>query len=244
MYFKNFLFLDLICLIFGRMNKMHLSKGCFRIVTISKCFAAAVFFLKDRFLFKNVFIKRSHYMQFNLNEAIEILERTPQTVECFLSGLSEGWLQCNEGEGTWNVSEVIGHLIEAEKYNWIPRLEMILQEGENKPFPHFNRFSHLKDGSERSIQQKLLDFKTNRKQNITKLGKLIVNDVHLERSGRHPELGSVKVRELLSTWVVHDLTHMAQIVRIMSERYREDVGNWKEYLGILKKKGSIVDSDN
>jgi hypothetical protein len=113
---------------------------------------------------------------------------------------------------------------------------MILEEGENKPFPPFNRFSHLEEGSESSsIQQKLLDFKTVRKQNITKLKDLIVNDVHLELTGQHPEFGSVKVRELLSTWVVHDLTHMAQIVRVMSERYREDVGDWKAYLGILKK---------
>lgn len=173
-------------------------------------------------------------MNFNLKEAIEVLERTPQTLECFLSGLSR-WLQCNEGEGTWNVSEVIEHLIEGEKDNWIPRLEIILQEGESKQFPPFNRYSHLNESSERSIEQKLLEFKTIRAQNITKLKILIDPESHLELTGSHPAFGVVKLRELISTWVVHDLTHISQIVRVMAERYREDVGPWKEYLGILKK---------
>ncbi|MBO1510131.1 DinB family protein [Metabacillus bambusae] len=174
-------------------------------------------------------------MNFNMKEAIELLERTPQTLECFLSGLTDGWLQCNEGEGTWNVSEVIEHLIDAEKNNWIPRLEIILQEGESKPFPPFDRNSHLNQRSESSIEQKLLEFKTIRALNITKLKVLIEAELQLELAGSHPEFGLVKVSELLSTWVVHDLTHIAQIVRVMAERYREDVGPWKEYLGILKK---------
>lgn len=174
-------------------------------------------------------------MNFNMKEAVEVLERTPQTLEYFLSGLSDRWLQCNEGEGTWNASEVIEHLIEGEKNNWIPRLELILQEGESKPFPPFDRYSHLNERSERSIEQKLLEFKTIRTQNTTKLNVLIEPEMHLELTGKHPAFGIVKIRELLSTWVVHDLTHIAQIVRIMAERYRTDVGPWKEYLGILKK---------
>lgn len=174
-------------------------------------------------------------MNFNMKEAIEVLERTPQTVKYFLFGLSEGWLQCNEGEGTWNVSEVIEHLIEGEKNNWIPRLEIILQEGESKPFPPFDRYSHLNERPERSIEQKLLEFQTIRTQNITRLKGLIESDLYLERTGSHPDLGIVKLKELLSTWVVHDLTHIAQIVRVMAERYRADVGPWKEYLGILKR---------
>lgn len=174
-------------------------------------------------------------MNFNMKEAIEILERTPQTLEYFLSGLSSRWLQCNEGEGTWNVSEVVDHLIEGEKHNWIPRLEMILEEGGSTPFPPFDRYSHLDEKSERLIEQKLLEFKTMRTLNTTKLKVLIQPEFHLELTGTHPALGVVRLRELLSTWVVHDLTHMAQIVRVMAERYRTDVGPWKEYLGILKK---------
>jgi DinB superfamily len=174
-------------------------------------------------------------MNFNMKEATEALERTPQTLEYFLSNLSKGWLQCNEGEGTWNLSEVIEHLIEGEKNNWIPRLEMILQEGESKPFPPFDRYSHLNERPDRSIEQKLLEFKAIRIQNITSLKGLIESHLHLEKTGSHPELGIVKLKELLSTWVVHDLTHIAQIVRVMAERYRADVGPWKEYLGILKR---------
>jgi hypothetical protein len=149
--------------------------------------------------------------------------------------LSDSWLQCNEGEGTWNVSEVIEHLIEGEKNNWIPRLDTMLQEGESKPFPPFDRFAHLNERSERSIEQKLLEFKTIRTENITKLRALIDPKLHLELPGSHPAFGVVKLRELHSTWVVHDLTHMAQIVRVMAKRYSTDVGPWIEYLGILKK---------
>nr|WP_106781748.1 DinB family protein [Lysinibacillus timonensis] len=174
-------------------------------------------------------------MQFNLKEAIEVLERTPKTLEYFLSGLSEGWLHCNEGKGTWNAIEVIEHLIEGEKNNWIPRLEFILQEGCNKPFPPFDRYAHLKDKPQESFDQKLQIFKSIRMQNISKLMSHIESDLHLEKEGSHPAFGTVKIRELLATWVVHDLTHVAQIVRVMAERYRDDVGPWTEYLGILKK---------
>jgi DinB superfamily len=180
--------------------------------------------------------KRSIDMNFSMKEAIEVLERTPQSLESFLSGLSDNWVQSNEGEGTWNVSEVIEHLIEGEKNNWIPRLEMIIEEGEKQPFPPFDRFSHLNDKNEGSIEHKLLEFKTIRKQNIAKLKSIIEPGLHLELTGTHPAFGKVKLRELLSTWVVHDLTHIAQIARVMAERYREDVGPWEEYLGILKNK--------
>ncbi|MDO3681329.1 DinB family protein [Paenibacillus ehimensis] len=174
-------------------------------------------------------------MNFNLKEAIEVLERTPQTLEYMLSGLSDGWLQCNEGEGTWNVTEVIEHLMEGEKTNWVPRLEFILQEGESKPFPPFDRYAHLNEKAEKSLEQKLHEFKTIRATNIAKLKELIDPEAHLELTGLHPAFGAVKLRELLSTWVVHDLTHMAQIVRVMAERYRADVGPWIQYLGILNK---------
>ncbi|SOC06459.1 DinB family protein [Ureibacillus xyleni] len=173
-------------------------------------------------------------MQFNMKETIEVLERTPQTLEYFLSGLSESWLHCNEGEATWNAVEVIEHLIEGEKNNWIPRLEFMLQEGCNRPFPPFDRYAHLNVQSQTSIEQKLQEFKTIRMQNINKLNNLIEPNLHLKLKGSHPAFGTVKVSELLSTWVVHDFTHIAQIVRVMAERYRADVGPWKDYLGILK----------
>lgn len=175
-------------------------------------------------------------MNFSMEEAIQVLERTPQSLEVFLSGLSDSWVQCNEGEGTWNVSEVIDHLIEGEKNNWIPRVKMILLDGESQPFPSFDRFSHLHAASQQSLVQKLNEFKTLRTENLAELKALIEPERHLELTGVHPALGVVKIRELLSTWVVHDLTHMAQIVRVMGDRYRSDVGPWIEYLSILKKK--------
>ncbi|WP_088041335.1 DinB family protein [Bacillus sp. EAC] len=174
-------------------------------------------------------------MNFNLNETIEVLERTPRTLDSFLSGLSNRWLHSNEGDGTWNVSEVIDHLIEAEKTNWMVRINWILNEGEHKPFPPFDRLTHLNQEKNRSIEEKLHEFKVNRAQNITKLQMLIEAEINFELKGVHPEFGLVKLRELLSTWVVHDLTHISQIVRVMANSYREDVGPWKEYLGILKK---------
>ncbi|KQL54430.1 hypothetical protein AN964_13615 [Heyndrickxia shackletonii] len=175
-------------------------------------------------------------MNLNFKEAIEILERTPQTLECFLSGLSEGWLKCNEGKDTWNVREVVEHLIEAETNNWIPRLEWILQVGENQVFPPFDRFSHLNEKKEQALDQILMEFKSIRTQNLSTLKTIINPEMHFDLTGVHPEFGQVKLSELLSTWVVHDLTHIAQIVRIMAERYREDVGPWNAYLGILNRK--------
>jgi hypothetical protein len=174
-------------------------------------------------------------MNFKLEEAIELLERTPNSLESLLAGLPAGWIECNEGEDTWNAAEVIGHLIESENTNWIPRLKMIIQEGEGKTFPPFDRFSHLTGCEEKSVEKELEEFKRLRTENISKLRKLIDSEEHLEFTGSHPAFGSVKARELVSTWVVHDLTHIAQIVRVMAERYRKDVGPWQEYLGILKR---------
>ncbi|EST54169.1 hypothetical protein T458_12355 [Brevibacillus panacihumi W25] len=175
-------------------------------------------------------------MNFTMKEAIEVLERTPKTLEHFLSGISDEWLHCREGEGTWTVSEVIEHLIEGERQNWIPRLTWILQEGDTKPFPPFDRYSHLQKKHESSIEEKLHELNKIRTESITRLKELIDPERHLESTGLHPEFGSVKARELISTWVVHDLTHIAQIVRVMAKRYSTDVGPWKAYLGILKAK--------
>ncbi|GAA0337926.1 hypothetical protein GCM10008967_30260 [Bacillus carboniphilus] len=175
-------------------------------------------------------------MNFNLKEAIEILERTPVTLEAFLSGLSQGWLTGNEGEGTWNAIEVVDHLIECEKTNFIPRLESMLQDEESRPFPPFDRFAHLNSENEQAIEEKLHEFKTLRKENINKLTALVPSEHQLDMKGEHPAFGEVTARQLISTWTLHDLTHISQIVRVMAERYREDVGPWCEYLGVLNKK--------
>jgi hypothetical protein len=173
-------------------------------------------------------------MNFKLIEAMEVLERTPRVLELFLEGLSPGWLGANEGEGTWNPVEVVDHLIEGEKHNWMPRLKFMLEKGEEEPFPPFDRFSHL-EKEEQTVARKLKEFKEMRDENLSLLRELMGGEDRLEAAGKHPAFGTVKARELVSTWAVHDLTHLAQITRVMAERYREDVGPWVEYLGILSR---------
>ena len=174
-------------------------------------------------------------MNFNLQEALELLERTPRTLESMLTGLSDSWLGCREGEGTWSASEVVDHLIEAEKRNWIPRMEWLLAHGEEQPFPPFDRFAHLRQPSGRSLEQRLAEFRELRDGHVARLRAFIDPERHLGLKGMHPEFGSVTLGQLLSTWVVHDLTHLSQIIRVMAKRYRDDVGPWVAYLKILKQ---------
>ncbi|MGE1096777.1 DinB family protein [Bacillus altitudinis] len=174
-------------------------------------------------------------MNFNLDEALDMLSRTPRTLESLLSGLSKDWLHSREGEGTWNPVEVIEHLIEAEKFNWIPRLNVILADGENTLFPAFDRYAHLNQ-TERQIEQALAELHHVRMENVAYIQRMTHSSLDLEKKGVHPAFGVVQVSELLSAWVVHDFTHISQIVRVMAERYRTDVGPWSAYLGILNRK--------
>jgi hypothetical protein len=174
-------------------------------------------------------------MNFNLPEALEMLERTPRTLESLLAGLSGPWLACREGEGTWSPSEVLDHLIEAEKRNWIPRVEWLLEHGEERPFPPFDRFAHLSSPPGRSTEERLAEFRELRAASTARLRALAEPERQLGLRGRHPEFGGVTLAQLLSTWVVHDLTHLSQIIRVMAKRYREDVGPWVQYLKILRQ---------
>ncbi|MFB9329974.1 DinB family protein [Paenibacillus aurantiacus] len=174
-------------------------------------------------------------MTFELDEAVEILERTPRLLASLLSGLSDSWLHAREGEETWNPVEVLLHLTEAERTNWIPRLEVIVQDGEAGAFPPFDRFAHLTDGhADPELGRLLTDFAAIRKRNIARLRELVASGELLERTGTHPAFGPVKARELIATWAVHDLTHTAQITRVLAKRYQTAVGPWKAYLSILK----------
>lgn len=172
-------------------------------------------------------------MNFQLKEAIEILERTPKTLSYMLTGLSNLWINCNEGEATWSAFDVVGHLIEGEKNNWIPRIEMILTKGETETFPPFDRFSQLQQNADKTIEELLSEFAKLRRENVETLRRLIHTHTDFEKTGVHPEFGIVKLREQISTWVAHDLTHISQIARVLAKRYQEDVGPWKAYLRIL-----------
>ncbi len=173
-------------------------------------------------------------LNFDTNEAVQVLQRTPDVLTGLLSGLSENWLKADEGVNTWTPVQVVAHLIEGEKTNWIPRLEWIMERGEAEPFPPFDRFARLNESVDTPVEQMLSEFRMLRSHSLTRLRSLIDSAEVLERRGSHPQFGTVKTKELLSTWVVHDLTHMNQILRVMAKRYQQDVGPWKALLSILR----------
>ena len=172
-------------------------------------------------------------MQFELVQAIEILERTPATLNSLLRDLSEQWLGQNEGPDTWSPYDVLGHLIHGDETDWIPRAKMILEHGEGRTFEPFDRVAMFEESKGKSIVELLDTFAQLRGENVRELRSMNLTSELLDKRGRHPELGVVTLRQLLSTWVVHDLGHIRQVVRVMSKQYGEAVGPWKAYLSIL-----------
>lgn len=173
-------------------------------------------------------------MKFNLTQAIEILERTPSTLGTLLHGLSEEWTDNNEGAETWSPYDVIGHLIHGEKTDWMQRLEIILSDQGNKTFEPFDRFAQFQESIGKTLGQLLAEFKDIRTENLQYLKSKNLIEIDFQKKGMHPALGEATLENLLSTWVVHDLNHLAQISRIMAKQYKEEVGPWVEYLPILK----------
>jgi DinB superfamily len=175
-------------------------------------------------------------MPFRLDHALEVLESTPRTLEAWLTGLSPEWLAANEGPETFSPLDVLGHLIHGEETDWIPRVRMILEHGESKPFEPFDRFAFRRTQAGVPLPALLEAFARLRTSNLDVLRALDVQPAQLSQRGTHPSLGSVTLEQLLSTWVVHDLGHLAQIARVMSKQYREDVGPWREYLPVLDRR--------
>lgn len=171
--------------------------------------------------------------QFNLQDAVAILERTPASLTALLSGLPETWITATEGEGTWSPYDVIGHLIHGERTDWIPRARHILA-GETRPFESFDRTAQFADSKGKSLADLLATFADLRRENIAVLEGMNLTEADLERKGVHPELGEVTLRQLLATWMVHDLDHVAQIARTMAKAYGEATGPWTAYLSILR----------
>ncbi|MEO0339958.1 MAG: DinB family protein [Bacteroidota bacterium] len=172
-------------------------------------------------------------MKFNIQKSIEILSRTPAVLEALLSNLSPEWWQNNEGKDTWSPYDVLGHLIHGEKTDWVVRSKIILSDHTNKTFEPFDRFAQMQE-EKKTMEDLLAEFKILRAENIKELQSLNINDETLQWKGIHPALGEAKLKELLSTWTVHDLGHIAQISRVMAKQYQTEVGPWKAYLGILK----------
>jgi DinB superfamily len=173
--------------------------------------------------------------EFDLVDTITI--RTPATLNTQLRGLSSTWVRSNEGSDTWSAFDIVGHLIVGERTDWMVRVRIILEKGESRPFDAFDRFAQLTQSQDRSLDQLLDDFARVRKENLVALEALDLQREDLNRRGRHPRLGVVTLSQLLGTWAVHDLTHLHQLSRVMAHQYRDAVGPWSAYLGVLKCAG-------
>ncbi|GAA3559142.1 MULTISPECIES: DinB family protein [Snuella] len=174
-------------------------------------------------------------MEYTTEKALEILERTPYVLKTLLTGLSDVWVYSNEGEETWSPFDVVGHLIHGEKTDWIERINIILGDNIDKRFEPFDRFAQFESSKGKTLIQLLDMFTELRIKNLEYFRALNVSDEQLGLKGLHPELGEVTLKQLLATWVTHDLAHIAQIARTMAKQYKGEVGPWKAYISILNQ---------
>ena len=170
---------------------------------------------------------------FRLDDAVAILERTPTSLSALLRDLPELWVKATEGDGTWSPYDVVGHLIHGERTDWIPRARHILS-GQTSAFEPFDRTAQFSASQGKSMGELLAAFADLRRENIAALVGMKLTENDLGRKGIHPELGVVTLEQLLATWVVHDLDHMAQVTRTMAKRYTKATGPWTAYLSILR----------
>jgi hypothetical protein len=176
-------------------------------------------------------------MEQDLQQTMSLLTRTPATLNALLRDLPEAWTMRNEGDNSWNAFEVVGHLIHGDRTDWMTRAKIILQFGESQPFPPFDRLGHIRESQGKSLEQLLDEFAHLRSDNLRELRALSLKPKDLELRGQHPALGAVTLSQLLATWAVHDLTHLHQLSRIMAHQYRDTVGPWSAYLGVLQCAG-------
>jgi DinB superfamily len=172
-------------------------------------------------------------MQYSITSAIEVLQRTPAALSALLGGLPDAWVMPNEGPDTFSPYDVVGHLIHGEKTDWVPRAKRLLEFGTGKIFDLYDRFAQYEESKGKSLQQLLDEFAVLRKENIGWLQGLGLTESDLDKKGMHPKLGEVTLRNLLATWVVHDLTHLAQVTRVMAKQYKTEMGPWPQYFRIL-----------
>ena len=173
-------------------------------------------------------------MNFSISKSIEILERTPDVLVAMLRNISSDWTSNNEGGETWSVYDIVGHLIHGEKTDWIPRIKIILSDIPSKTFETFDRFAQFEESKGKTLIQLLDNFKNLRQKNIEQLRLKRLTDDDFEKTAIHPTFGEITLSQLLSTWTVHDLNHIAQISRVMAKQYKTEVGPWVEYLRILE----------
>jgi uncharacterized damage-inducible protein DinB len=172
-------------------------------------------------------------MEFSIDQSLALLARTPATLHALLRELPDEWTHANEGPSTWSAFDVIGHLIHGEQTDWLVRTRLILEHGESRAFDRFDREAQFRESEGKSLPQLLDEFARLRAENLADLRALNLTPEQLALRGRHPALGTVTLSELLATWAVHDMTHLHQIVRILAHQYRNSVGPWGKYLGVL-----------
>jgi hypothetical protein len=177
-------------------------------------------------------------MDYRLADALPVLERTPATLRELLSGLPDDWVRATEGPDTWSPFDVVGHLVHGERTDWVPRVEHMIEHGDAVPFPPFEMDAMFEASKGLTLDELLDTFATLRAQSLERLVALGLTDADLARKGLHPEFGTVTMAQHLSTWVAHDLGHIAQIVRVMARQYTDAVGPWRRYLSIIGRERS------
>lgn len=176
-------------------------------------------------------------MSLDLETTLQFASRTPKVLDALLRGLPDLLAKRTEGEGTWTAFDVVGHLIHGELTDWIPRTERLLEFGESKAFDKFDRTAQDRESKGKSLDQLLDEFAKLRAENIAKIRAMNLTAADMERRGMHPVLGRVTLGNLLSTWATHDLTHLHQLSRILAHQYREQVGPWTVYMGVMQCNG-------
>lgn len=173
----------------------------------------------------------------SLEQTVVLLARTPDVLDTLLRGLPEAWTTGTEGDGTWSPFDVVAHLIHAEYHNWIPRARCILDHGETQAFAPFDRQGNFEESRRETLENLLDEFARARAESLEQLSAMDLEPTDLEKTGKHPALGTVTLSELLATWAAHDLTHLHQISRVMAVQYKEAVGPWSRFLGVMQCTG-------
>ena len=173
-------------------------------------------------------------MLFDLRDALSVLERTPTALDALLRDMPDVWTSGSEGPGTWCPREVVAHMIGGEETDWMARLRIILAQGDDRRFTPFDRVGPIENRRGTPLDDLLAEFRRLRERNLIELRALNLTAEQLQLNGEHPEFGAVRLEQLLSTWVAHDLGHLTQITRTMARQYREAVGPWRAYLSALR----------
>lgn len=174
-------------------------------------------------------------MDFDLTTGTAVLERTPHTLRAMLAGLPPAWTDATEGPETWSPYVIVGHLIHGERADWIPRARIILAQGPERRFEPFDRFAQFRESQGKSLAELLDEFARLRAESLATLAGWDLTDAQLALEGEHPDFGPVTLRQLLATWVAHDLGHIAQTARVLAKQYRDEVGPWRAYLPVLDR---------